>query len=159
MESQELTPFDSMVSDNQLQIIKAAIPFLSAREQQFFSVYVKYIEFSHTLNLVREPGLNTLSSCSISEEQHSTADMLAAIKQYCTDKEKEMIDLLSNFLSAYQMYHAYQELVPKDKNQPNAQKKESNTSSMADTLKGMLTPEQQSMLGTCMKLFPSSNNS
>ena len=31
--------------------------------------------------------------------------------------------------------------------------------SMADTLKGMLTPEQQNMLGTCMKLFPSTSNS
>jgi len=153
METPGLTPFDNMVSDNQLQIIKAAIPYLSNRQQQFFSVYVKYIELDHTLKLVGNSGSNALSACSVGEEQHSTADMLSAIKQYCSDKEKEMIDLISNFLSAYQMYHAYQELMPQEK---GSQKKE-NSPSMADTLKGMLTPEQQSVLGTCMKLFPSAS--
>ena len=155
METPGLTPFDHMVSDNQLQIIKAAIPYLSNREQQFFSVYVKYIELEHTLHLVSDTNSNVLSSCSIGENPNSTSDMLTAIKQYCTEKEKEMIDLISNFLSAYQMYHAYQELMPQQEKINT--KKES--SSMADTLKGMLTPEQQNVLGTCMKLFPSTSNS
>ena len=106
MEIPGLTPFDHMVSDNQLQIIKAAIPYLSSREQQFFSVYVKYIELEHTLKLVSDSNSNVLSSCSIGENPHSTSDMLTAIKQYCTEIEKEIIDLISNFLSAYQMYHA-----------------------------------------------------
>lgn len=153
METPGLTPFDNMVSDNQLQIIKAAIPYLSNREQQFFSIYVKYIELDHTLKLVSNSDSNSLSACSIGEEPHSTADMLSAIKQYCTEKEKEMIDLISNFLSAYQMYHAYQELIPQEK---GGNKREAP--SMADTLKGMLTPEQQSVLGTCMKLFPSASS-
>lgn len=153
METPGLTPFDNMVSDNQLQIIKAAIPYLSNREQQFFSVYVKYIELDHTLKIVSDSNSNVLSSCSIGEDQHSTTDMLSAIKQYCTEKEKEMIDLISNFLSAYQMYHTYQDLMPQEKNTAR-----SEPPSMADTLKGMLTPEQQNVLGTYMKLFPSSSS-
>ncbi len=157
METPGITPFDHMVSDNQLQIIKAAIPYLSNREQQFFSVYVKYIELEHTLKLVSDSNSNVLSSCSIGENPHSTSDMLTAIKQYCTEKEKEMIDLISNFLSAYQMYHAYQELMPQQQQEKNNTKKD--PISVADTLKGMLTPEQQNVLGTCMKLFPSTSNS
>lgn len=155
METPGLTPFDHMVSDNQLQIIKAAIPYLSNREQQFFSVYVKYIELEHTLKLVGDSNSNVLSSCSIGENPNSTSDMLTAIKQYCSEKEKEMIDLISNFLSAYQMYHTYQELIPQQ--DKNGIRKE--PISVADTLKGMLTPEQQNVLGTCMKLFPSTTNS
>lgn len=156
METPGLTPFDHMVSDNQLQIIKAAIPYLSNREQQFFSIYVKYIELEHTLKLVSDSDLNVLRSCSIGENPHSTTDMLTAIKQYCTEKEKEMIDLISNFLSAYQMYHAYQELIPQPQDKNEVRKE---PISMANTLKGILTPEQQNVLGTCMKLFPSTSNS
>lgn len=155
MEMPGLTPFDHMVSDNQLQIIKAAIPYLSNREQQFFSIYVKYIELDHTLKLVSDANSNVLSSCSIGENSHSTSDMLTAIKQYCTEKEKEMIDLISNFLSAYQMYHAYQELMP----HPEKHEIKKEPASMVDTLKGILTPEQQNMLGTYMKLFPSVSGS
>jgi len=153
METSGLTPFDHLVSDNQLQIIKAAIPYLSNREQQFFSIYVKYIELEHTLKLFSNSNTNALSACSVGDEQHSTAEMLSAIKQYCTEKEKEMIDLISNFFSAYQMYHAYQDLMPQQ--EQNNTKKESP--SMTEALKGMLTPEQQNMLGTCMKLFPSAS--
>lgn len=153
METQGLTPFDSMVSDSRLQMIKAAIPYLSNREQQFLSIYVKYIELNHTFRLVGNTDSNALSSCSVDEEHHTTADMLSAIKQYCSDKEKEMIDLLSNFMSAYQMYHAYQELMPQEKKET----KKGPASPVPDAIKSMLTPEQQTMLGTCMKLFPSPN--
>lgn len=150
--SKELTEIDALVSDNHLQMLKAAIPYTSASQQQVLSVYCKVLELSNTFRLVQKQESKTLGICSISEQKKNTNEMLNAMKKYCTDSEREMLDLLMNFLSAFHIYHSYQESMPKDGESAESQNAQNRT---MDALKNMLTPEQKSMLDTYSSILSS----
>lgn len=138
--SKELTDFDSLICDHHLQMLKAAIPYLPSQGQQFLSVYAKSMELSKTLSLLHKENVQSVGICSISENKKNTSDMLNAIKKYCTDSEREMLDLFMNFISAFRMYNSYKEFFPAQNND--------NNSHPMETLKSMLTPEQKAMFDT-----------
>lgn len=148
----ELTEFDALVSDNHLQMMKAAIPYIPISQQQALSVYIKFLELANTFKLVQKKETQTLGICSVSEQKKNTTEMLNAIKQYCTDAEREMIDLLMNFFSAFHIYHSYQEFMPKDGTNNSGEQTSGNP---VDMLKNMLSPEQKSMLDTYSTILSS----
>ncbi len=150
MESFELTPFDSLVSDNQLQMLKAAIPYVANSHQRVLSLYVKFLEFSNTFQLVHATESQTLGICSIEEPKRNSREMLNAISQYCGDGEREIIELLTNFISAFQMYNNYQE-TPRS----SGESERRSQPSPMDVVKNLLSPEQQVMLDTYSTLMAS----
>ena len=48
--SQFMTPFDQSISNHSLQLVKLLIPFLPPQSQRMFAIYVKFMEFRHTLS-------------------------------------------------------------------------------------------------------------
>lgn len=58
------TKFDQLISDDQSQMLKAFIPYLSPRGQQLLSVFTKTRELSNTLALFRgrQPDMQICSS-------------------------------------------------------------------------------------------------
>lgn len=152
--SKELTEFDSLICDPHLQMIKAAIPYISASGQQILSIYVKSLELSKTMKLLQKDGNQSVGICSISENKRNPTEMLNAIKKYCTDGEREMLELFMNFSSAFHMYNSYRELFPSEHSGKNAGNASQEASiNPMDILKGMLSPEQQSMFDTYSTLF------
>ncbi len=154
--SKELTEFDGLICDHHLQMMKAAIPYMPAYGQQILSVYAKSLELSNTLRLLNREGSRSVGICSISENKRNTAELLNAIKKYCTDSERELLDLFMNFFSAFRMYHTYRELFPgetppEDKDSPP----DNSGVSPMDALKSMLSPEQKNMLDTYSSLLSS----
>lgn len=145
--SKELTDFDSLICDHHLQMLKAAIPYLPAQGQQFLSVYTKSLELSKTISLLRKEDVQSVGICSVSDSKKNTTDMLNTIKKYCTDSEREMLELFTNFVSAFRMYNSYKELFPSENNEKN--------SNPMDALKTMLTPEQKTMFDTYSSLLSS----
>lgn len=155
-ENIRITELDALVSDNKMQMLKAAIPYISATQQQVLSIYVKVLELNNTIQLVHKEESKTIGICSVSEQRKNTTEMLNAIKCYCTDTEKEMIDLFMNFFSAFRMYNTYQELMPRENTKESKAKNGGNEGiNPMDALKGMLTPEQKSMLDTYSTLLSS----
>lgn len=154
--SKELTEFDGLICDHHLQMMKAAIPYMPAYGQQILSIYAKSLELSNTLKLLNREGSRSVGICSISENKRNTTELLNTIKKYCTDSERELLDLFMNFFSAFRMYHTYRELFPgetppEDKNNPSG----CPTVNPMDTLKNMLSPEQKNMLDTYSSLLSS----
>lgn len=152
--SKELTDFDSLICDPHMQMLKAAIPYISANSQQILSIYVKSMELSNTMKLLHRTEHQSVGICSVSESKRNPAEMLNAVKKYCTDSEKEMLELFMNFSSAFRMYQSYRELFPNeaDKKESPASSPEASANPM-DFLKGMLSPEQQSMVDAYSALF------
>jgi hypothetical protein len=145
METLELTPFDSLVSDTHLQIMKAAIPYIAIPQQRILSLYVKFLEFSNTYQLVhattQEP---TLGICSVEAPKRNASEMLNAVKHYCSDPEKELVDLITNFISAFQIYRSYQDSTH-DSHEPERRE---HSSLPLDAIKGMLSPDQKRIFDT-----------
>lgn len=104
------TTFDSLIQTRQLQIIKAAIPYIQITEQKFLSIYVKYLELNQTINLVNKKE-DVLKMCSVDSESDSPNEkpirMLNDIRNYCSDSEKETIDMILNFFNAFEIYNCY----------------------------------------------------
>ena len=47
---------DSLIGDNHLQMMKAALPYMSVTEQRFISLFVKFNELRRTVKLFEDDG-------------------------------------------------------------------------------------------------------
>ena len=74
-----MTPLDSMVCQDSVQILKAAIPYLNGSGQQIVSVYAKALELMNTITYFKK---NQPDVSAMSAPQHmQPADILNDIKQ------------------------------------------------------------------------------
>lgn len=138
-----LTPFDTLTFNSRLQMMKALIPYMHTSQQKLFSIFIKYSEMRNTLNLFQEDE-NKLSACSVHAPNDSPMDILKDIRNYCSDKDQESIDLAINFYNAMQMYSKYKDAMNESGGEPG---------NPFDQLKMFLSPEQQEMFDTYSNMF------
>ena len=146
----KLTEFDTLIADHKMQLIKAAIPYIPDSEQRFISVYIKFNELMTTMRLF-DSNKDALGICSVNENA-TTADMLNALKVHCNQSEKEMLEMIENFMQVSALYRQYAASSPDSGDGQNTASAGGAFSPM-DLLKGMLTPEQQSTFDTYSTLF------
>lgn len=102
----QMTSFDSMVQSRQMQMLKAAIPYINPSQQKMMSVYIKYLELQRTMDIFDNPE-TSVQMCAVSDDNEAPMQMLNDIKVFCTDEEKENIDMMLNF---FQMFSTYESL-------------------------------------------------
>lgn len=101
------TTFDDLIQDRQLQMLKAAIPYINNSNQRTMAFLVKFMELERTVSLFSSPQAS-LQICSVPEEEEPLPlQMLNTLREFCTEKEQETIDMLMNFV---QMFSAYETL-------------------------------------------------
>ncbi len=142
-EQSNTTSFDNLIQNNQLRILKAALPYIQLSEQRLLSVYVKILELKNTMELFNKDE-GTLSACSLQKENASILDLLQDIRKYCPPDKQDAIDQILNFANMYQMYQTYQTL-SKDFER---EKKENPDLDTMEQIKSMMSPEQQSIFET-----------
>lgn len=135
-DSYQATDFDQQTTNRHLQVLKAAIPYMPVSQQKTMSFLIKFQELQNAMHLFQSDG-DELGICSLTEEEKNPLDMLESIKSYCSDKEKEMLDILSNFLQASQLYRQYQNASRQNTDNPD------NPLNSMETLLHLLSPEQQ----------------
>lgn len=128
--------FDDIISSRQMQIIKCALPFIPVSEQKFMSLLVKYQEFQNTINLFSTPDGN-LSICGTPDDPYDNlTEMVNSIKDFCSDPEKEFLDMAYNMACAYTL-------------SGNIKQKKSSMDTpnfnIKDLVKNLLTPEQKNL--------------
>lgn len=101
------TTFDSLIQDRQLQIMKAAIPYINNTNQKTMAFLIKFLELQRTVSIFNNPSAS-MQICSVAEEEEPLpVQMLNAVREFCTEKEQETIDMLMNYV---QMFSAYETL-------------------------------------------------
>lgn len=103
-----MTPLDSMVSQDSIQILKAAIPYVSGRSQQVLSIYAKMMELSNTISFFRNPQPE-MTMMSSAQEDIQPAEMLNDIRKYTNGPMRDSIDQLLFALNTIQLLQMYQE--------------------------------------------------
>lgn len=107
-DSVKMTPLDQMVAEDQLQILKAAIPYASPKIQSMLSIFAKTMELQRTIQL-----FSHTQEMSIMSERDSTAvnpvEMLQTISQFASGEMKENLNSLMTAFTAVQMFQMYQE--------------------------------------------------
>lgn len=108
-QAMKMTELDQLTAAPNLQMIKAALPYIHIPEQQFFSLMVKITELRRTIGLFTNREDGKVGICSLDEDALSTPiDMLNAMKPYGTEEAQEMIDMILNFAEASQLFQTYQ---------------------------------------------------
>lgn len=95
------TTLDQMVGTDQNQLLKALIPYLPARQQQFLSLYAKASEFSNTVVLFgkAQPPVQ-MQAASV---QAQPLDVLNDIRRYCFGNSRKTIDQMINMMAVIEM--------------------------------------------------------
>lgn len=167
---------DSLIGNNHLQMMKAALPYMNVTQQRFISTFVKFNELQRTINLFEEGEVAAMGICSAGDRQSpdSPLEMLNTIKPYADPSEQDLIDLFINFFQGFKLAGAYQEPVPTStvpvqaqaqpdgqnrtdgQSKTDGQNKSQNTRRQSnplgrmsfDQLKNFMPPEQQSRFET-----------
>ena len=137
MEQDSITAFDTIYTNNHIQICKMAMMLLPPEKQRFAAVFIKYLEFNYTMKLCfSAPYHETGKSGSSPETLDLLSDFFPKILPFCTEKEaafvKKIISLKSTFDSFEQMKPLLEMMSQMD----------SEATSSLDMLKGFLSPEQ-----------------
>lgn len=98
-----LTAIDQIANRNHLQMFKAAIPYLPRENQRFFSFYVKFLELQNVISFFSAQQ-GSLHSCAAGGEGTNLSEMLNDIRTFCDDKEKNMIDQISNLMTTMELF-------------------------------------------------------
>lgn len=97
------TPFDQEVQTRELQIFKTMIPYLMPGQQRMFALMVKFMELQKTAALFNG-NAPSMQVCSATDPQERMTQMLADIRNYCTPKEQENIDMALNLIQMLSTY-------------------------------------------------------
>ncbi|HIR93434.1 MAG TPA: hypothetical protein IAB98_08470 [Candidatus Egerieimonas intestinavium] len=111
-----MTPLDRMVTPDQLQMMKAAIPFLPPQGQRLLSAYAKFTELSNTLQLFAgaRPEMHAMAAPVPSP---SMSELVQALRPYAPPDFQESLDSLIQTASAVSMFQAcsdFPEQMPPD---------------------------------------------
>lgn len=107
-ESVKMTPLDRIVSQDQLQLLKAAIPYTSPNLQSMLSIFAKTMELKETIR--RFSGIQEVSMMSCADMTHTTpVEMLQDLGQYLSGEMKENLKGAVTAVTAMQMFQMYQE--------------------------------------------------
>ena len=91
---------DQMVTSDQTQMIKAAVPYLPPAGQQLLSVYAKVQELVNTISLF-SPANQEMQVCAA--EITDPLDMIQDIRKYSYGKSRQQLDQITSILAVAQM--------------------------------------------------------
>lgn len=91
-----MTELDYMIADPNIQMMKAAVPFMPPPQQRLLSMMIKLQELSRTMALFRGGDVAAMGISSNAQNSSSPMEMLQAMKPFAGPKEREMIDMLEN---------------------------------------------------------------
>lgn len=107
-ESVKMTPLDRIVSQDQLQLLKAAIPYTSPNLQSMLSIFAKTMELKETIRRFSDVQEVSMMSCA-DVTPATPVEMLQELGQYLSGEMKENLKSAVTAVTAVQMFQMYQE--------------------------------------------------
>jgi hypothetical protein len=87
-----MTPFDCYLSTGAIQMLKLLIPFLPPNRQRSFAIYVKFLEFSHTVSFFR----------GMRQNRDSPEQILDTLKPFIPQQDWDSFDQMMGMMSMMQ---------------------------------------------------------
>ena len=87
----------------EIQMLKTVIPYMKSSQKKQFAILIKYMELQNTLHIFSQEE-QVLSMCSLPEEENNPQSLLNSLRPFCTPKELETIDMLTNMFSMLETY-------------------------------------------------------
>lgn len=150
---------DNKNLNHAIEIIKAAFPYLDSNSQESMDLIIKTGELMNTVNsLSHKDKVRTFST---EKPEIDIEGLLTNIRAVCYEKEREMVDMILNFIKAKNLYNTYATLSSVMASQ--SENSENSTGggifggegnlNMMELLESMLTPEQKSTFDNINMMF------
>ncbi len=91
-----LTEFDYQLADPNLQMIKAAIPYIPAPQQRVISLLIRIQEMRRTIEMFSGNEVSAMGLHPAGNHTSSPTEMLQAMKPYAGPRERDFIEMLEN---------------------------------------------------------------
>lgn len=138
-----------------MAILKAALPYVDVHSMRSVQAMVKATELIDTIN----SQAYELTTLNINDGKGDMEGLLNSVKEFCSDRERDLIDTILNFINAKNLYSTYSTLFTMGKDQNTDGNPYASAfgfddnANMMDILSAMLTPEQQSTFETLNMIF------
>lgn len=112
--SDSVLAFDTLYTTNEIQLLKIALPLLSADLQPLIAAFIKARELSYCYQMITHTGFHRFSI----ETTHLDRFFKEA-KSYCNERQRRMFDMLQNLQRTMQILEKMQMLsddIPLDGN-------------------------------------------
>lgn len=137
-EAMPLTALDKIAGGEQLQMIKAMLPYLGGQNQKFFAIFIKILEIQNILSFFSHS--KDIGGChAASKEGSAMEDMLNDLKIYGSRSQRENIEQALNMIQIMNLMNAFS----------------ASGSSPEDMMGAFLSPEQQAMFSAYQTMFSS----
>lgn len=95
-----MTPFDNLISNEQLQMMKLMLPYMPPGSQKLFAVYVKFLELQHTMHFFQDFHTEA-GSFGIPDSQPSPSDLFRDISPYMSEKNSTAINQMMQMFDLF----------------------------------------------------------
>ena len=93
------TKFDSMVTNRNMQLAKAVIPYINNGLGNYLGMYIKLQELQNAANL----GRRTVFSAMNADKHNDMTKLFEDIKEFLNDDERETIDTILSMMEMMNM--------------------------------------------------------
>lgn len=111
-ENQSVIAFDTIYTNNHIQILKVLLPMFDAGSRKNMAVMIKFMELQYTMECVnRQPAALGAASSGMDSRQPDIVEIFEQIKIFCTPTERAMFDQLANMKKSMEMYQDMMEMM------------------------------------------------
>ncbi len=143
---QPQTPFDSLLSNPQLNMLKVMIPFLPPQNQSGMAMMIRMQEMQETMRFYKTFPHGIHAKDFSNDMSDGPLGIFHAMRPYLPDENGSMIDTLLNIMPMMEMIKEMSDMngMGLDDDSENSSSSIFGGGAM-DMVKGMLSPEQQGM--------------
>jgi len=140
-----------------IDIAKAAFPYLDSDSQQSVDLILKTGELMNAFQSYKQQ--DTVTTFSIRKQNIDIEALLSNVRNVCYDQERELVDMVLNFIRAKNMFDTYSAFASTMAFQSENTENTDGTSDgmgspdMMDILGSLLTPEQKSTFDNINMMF------
>lgn len=95
-----------MPQERHIQILKASLPYMHSPLRDACRICVRMFELQQAMHRLDEEE-ESLEACS-KDEQDPLTGLSQSIREYCTPRELETLDMVTNFAQMTRLYREYE---------------------------------------------------
>lgn len=126
--------------NRQIDMLRTVIPYTAPDVRKPIQILLQVQELSEYIQGNKDPELEACDLDNVGDIE----GMMESLRQYCTVKEKDTVDLVLNYVRAQRMYQTYRGYAASTGKQKNDSYSD-NGNNMMEFLMSQLSPEQQKM--------------
>ncbi len=102
-EQGKIIAFDTLYTNNHIQMLKILMPYFDEPERKKLAVFIKYLEFRHTLDQCYSHSYE-LSGCSFNKEEFNIHKICSELLPFCNGEEKKKLGQIADIFRSIEMY-------------------------------------------------------